>query len=148
MKYLKTYENQTLEEIKKIQASKRAILRFFDKVIEISKKYYKIKLKFSAGENRPGNYDSLTYYQLSIKNEKVCEASILRNIKHKVRIILNHWGVNFGPDFYDFMVNFLNIEDKYNMMIYFCTSEELNELSDKLLDEFDMYMMAKKYNIG
>jgi hypothetical protein len=154
MKYIKTYEN--LEGVKQIQLNKLAIFKFVGKIREIFNKYYDFDINLKE-EDPPSTY--LTAYKISSGGGLIMKFFIPDsnyNLLKNIQISLFYG----NKDFYKLINDLFKKEgirkykemDTFNRVSIFsdffsCTFYELNELSEKIIDEFDLINSINKYNL-
>jgi hypothetical protein len=139
MKHIKTYESkQELDKINKIQSCKLSCLNFIQKIREIFYEHYHIIL--SAKNNINLQHNSVFNYVLGTKYAVFLSVDI--SSKYNISI---HFLSGVKKDFNEFIDKFFNFEKDFKY--YTCTNNELDEISNKIVDEFDMFINTKKYNL-
>jgi len=152
MRYIKTYENQRLEYIKNEQIDKLSVLRFIGKIQNIFKKDYNIEIKFEEEEAPNDNINaySLSYGGSIIIKIFLAKRDIAINYNHqkqdKDKNINLYFSYNsLSRDFNNFSKHFF--KHQFNMNNVYFTAESLNEISDKIENEYELFIDAKKYNL-
>lgn len=142
MKYLKTYEGK-LEDIEKIHFCKLSILNFSKKISYILKNFgFKTRLN---EQDAPHTY--IAQYRLSSGGDTVIIFNILSNKIIQIRV----YSFKFN-NFEDFIIDFLNQgKDKdtfgYRENYFSFNYNELNNITEKLIDEWELFTNIKKYNL-
>lgn len=151
MKYIKTFEN--LEGVKQIQFNKLAIFKFVSKIREIFKKYYNHDIKL-VEEDPPHTF--ITAYKITTYGGIILKFFVPDSNYDLLKNIQVHI-YDDQKEFYNFISNFLS-GNKYKTMdtlnnisyyhnIFSLPFYELNEMSEKILDEFDLFTSINKYNL-
>lgn len=142
----KLYEN-TLE-VEQLQLCKLAILKFTKKVSEVFDLMYNIngyeieptKIKLVEEENTRQN--NITSYKLIYRGETLLSLSIKLDKKIHIQFNLLGW-----KTYYQFMLHFLNRDSERYVHNFTFTYDELNKMSDEIVDEYELYTNIKKYNL-
>ena len=147
----KLYES-TLKDVEQLQLCKLAILKFTKQVSEVfyqSQSYSfrpHLPIKGSPGRNtkleeEEKTYLSLSNYVLKYSGEVLLFISISLDKKISIRLNTIGW-----KNYYQFMLHFLNdSEKKYHNFTF--TYDELNKMSDKIVDDYELYTNVNKYNL-
>ena len=136
MKYIKTYENQTLKKLEKLQQCRLSVYNFANIIKKIFDKYYNIKIILV--EESGYNYNSA--YKLTWGGEIICLFQL------SGMAITVHFYDCKKKEFVKFIDEFFNLTKFYHKIVN-CTSNGLNEISNKFLEEFDLFMTITKFNI-
>lgn len=137
MKYIKTYEINAIEKVKNLQDKKLAALKFSNKIREIFDKFFNKKVKFS--EEASPNGVILTY-DLRYSGHIICKIYI------KEMFIELNFSTTSYQEFDKFIYKFLDIKTQFSIYKTLTTSE-LNDYSNRIVDEFELENNMKKYNI-
>jgi len=137
MKYIKAYESygRGLENIEKVQLSKLAILKFAKNFRKLLKWYYDEEMEFNAEEK---DYLHIAKYYLGWENSTLIKLMINNDLKIGISLIRNK-NIEY---MYEFLSHFFNMET-YTI----CNVEQLNKYADTILDEFEIFLNSKKYNL-
>lgn len=141
MKYIKTYESSAIEKITNIQDMTLSIFNFIKKIKEIFLNTYNINVKVSE-EDSPFNV--ISSYSVKYGGNVICKLHM-----QKRNIELNLYNTP-KKDFDNFIFNFLDINKIYsrrNYKIKIVSKSELDEYSNKIVEEFDLYINPIKYNL-
>ena len=144
MKYIKTFDNTTqkLEEIKKLQLSKLAIFKFSRTMNQLFQKHYNTSIILK--EEGSMHLQIKNRFDISDKNiERITYFSITITPNYKIDI----FPLSVGKELEKFFIEFFNLDTRNYSVRIFCTSEELNDYCDIIVDEFDLYLATKKYNL-
>lgn len=144
MKHIRLFED-TLESIKKEQLAKMALLKFTSKIIEIFKMDYRTPLKLV--EQKETHHSIIMSYMLKYGTLNILSISINNTLDISIFLHDHLW-----KDFYDFLVHFLNKEPANIKLDYLynhisLNKDELNNFSDEIMEEWELYSNIKKYNI-
>jgi len=144
MKYIKTFDNtsQKLEDIKKLQLSKLAIFKFSKKINELFQKHYNVSTILR--EEDSNHHQIKNRYDISdsvLKRKTYFSISITPNYK------IDIFPLSVSNDLEKFFIEFFDLDSQNYSIRIFCTSEELNDYCDIIVDEFDLYVATKKYNL-
>ena len=135
MKYIKKFEMNTLQRTQDLQDKELAGLKFTGIISEIFKNKYNIKTK-SIEESTP--FEVIKAYSLRYAGNIICKFFITKKF---IEIVFYN---TQKSDFDNFIEQFFNFKDLTYKHKY---SSELNNYSDKIKDEFDLFMNSKKYNL-
>lgn len=139
MKYIKNFEDTTIE----IKYSKKVINNFVEKLNLIFKKNYFIK---EVKLNPAGQFlNTIEIIAGPMEFGRICMIEIEYREGKNINIVF-YENSNYKL-FIDFILNFFNINRKNSGIYWYGTNEELDNLCDKMVEEFELYIDSRKFNI-
>jgi hypothetical protein len=151
----KLYES-TLKDVEQLQLCKLAILKFTKQVSEVFYKttpipkfidpertriFQQQARKLTKFVEEEKTYLSIANYKLKYNSETLLFISITLDKKIAIRLHTIGW-----KNYYQFMLYFLNDSERHVHNFTF-TYDELNKMSDKIVDDYELYTNVNKYNI-
>ena len=144
MKYIKLFES-TIEDVEQTQLSKLAVLKFSRKITEIFQDYYKLKIRLKEEEK---TYQTIANYKLRYGGETSIFSFTIQGLFYGLnKNIEIYYDLRVWSDLKYFIDDLFNEAGDKKYSRHILTIDELNEMSDNIIDEWNFFIDVKKYNL-